>query len=314
LTPAKGERPLPDTDTAVSADELRAFSEAMGALREGPRALAAEAAGFIRLALRASGVRLEFGAHHATAGDPPSQPVLVEAITIGDKARGNILVGSRPKVPYGRSDVEKLSLYASMIGRLFEAAQDRQRWQRLALTDDLSDLRNRRYLLQALSHLLRRAEAERFRLTLLILDIDDFKHYNDQFGHPVGDELIREIAKLLKECCRRHDIVTRLGGDEFAVVFWDAEEPREAGSQHPSNVLAILERVRNVLRHRDWHTLGPDARGRLTISGGLATFPWDARTPEDLLEEADKALLNAKRLGKDRIYLVGGESLPLSTE
>lgn len=309
LTPANGQRPLEDAGVSVSTDEVRGLIEVMGTMREGPRSSVADAAAFLRDALRASGVRVEFASHRATAGETPGEPVLVEPIAVGGKIRGHIFVGPRPKLPYGHQDVEKLSIYAAAIARLFEAGEDRLKWQRMALTDDLSGLRNRRYLLQALTHLLRRAEAERFRLTLLILDIDDFKRYNDQFGHAVGDELIREIARLLTGCCRRHDLVTRLGGDEFAIVFWDAEEPREAGSQHPSDVLAVLQRLRDELRTREWHTLGPDARGRLTMSGGLAGFPWDARTPDELLRKADRALLNAKRLGKNRIYIVGGESL-----
>jgi two-component system cell cycle response regulator len=310
LTPADGERPVEGAGVSVSADEVRGLIDVMSTMRSGPRDLAADAAEFIQHALRASGARVEFASHRATAGELPEEPVLVEPIAIDGKVRGHVFVGPRPKLPYGRQDVERLSLYAGVIARLFEAGEDRRKWQRMALTDDLSGLRNRRYLLQALAHLLRRAEAERFRLTLLILDIDDFKRYNDQFGHAVGDELIREIARLLTGCCRRHDLVTRLGGDEFAVVFWDAEEPREAGSQHPSDVLAVLRRLRDELRTREWQTLGPEARGRLTISGGLAGFPWDARTPDELLRKADQELLNAKRLGKDRIHIVGGESLP----
>jgi len=305
--------PVAPVSRLVSADELRALSEMFEGLRGGARGLAESAAAFLQQHLRAGGVRVEFASYHATVGEPADRPVLVESLRVAGIVRGRILVSPRPKIPYGREDVEKLAIYAGMISRLFEASQERQKWQHLALTDDLSGLRNRRYMLQALAHLLKRAEAERFRLTLLIFDIDDFKRFNDQWGHAVGDELIREIGRLFTSCCRQHDIVTRFGGDEFAVVFWDAEQPREVGSQHPSDVLAVLQRVRDELKAREWQTLGPGARGCLTISGGLASFPWDARTPEELIRKADQALLSAKRLGKNRIFLVGSECLPTDT-
>jgi diguanylate cyclase (GGDEF)-like protein len=294
------------TAEGVSFDELRELGDLLGGAGGSMRELADRVAAFLQRSLRAAGVRVEFGTLRAVAGETADEPVLIESISSDPKVSGRVLIGPRPKIPYDRADVEKLRVYAGLISNLFAAARQRQDWQRQALTDDLSGLRNRRYLVRALAHLLKRAESERFRVTLLIFDIDDFKRYNDAWGHSVGDELIREIGRLFTACCRRHDIVTRLGGDEFAVVFWDAEQPREAGSQHPADALAVLERFREELGNRQWQTLGAEARGSLTISGGLASFPWDARSPDELLRKADHALLQAKSHGKNRFYLVGG--------
>ena len=118
---------------------------------------------------------------------------------------------------------------AAMMGKLAAALQDRHnRLQKLAITDELSvGSYNSRYFKHFLTSILDRARAMHFPVTLLLFDIDDFKRYNDQFGHPAGDEILKQAAALMKRCTRQHDLVARIGGDEFAVVFWDKEGPRQ---------------------------------------------------------------------------------------
>ena len=101
--------------------------------------------------------------------------------------------------------------------------------------------------------------------------------------------------------------MARYGGDEFVIVFWDADDPRIAGSSHPTEVLPILRRIKKDLHDHAFPKLGPEATGCITISGGLATFPWDAHDTQTLIDKADHALLQAKDAGKNRIYLVGRE-------
>ena len=146
-----------------------------------------------------------------------------------------------------------------------------------------------------------------------MFDVDDFKSYNVTYGHAAGDEIIRHIGCLFKSHCREHDVVTRYGGDEFLVIFWDADEPRVAGSSHPTDALTVLSRFKEALRERPCEGLGDDIRGRITISGGLASFPWDASSSRELIDRADQAMLMAKKAGKNQV-LVFGEAKPRSDE
>ena len=99
--------------------------------------------------------------------------------------------------------------------------------QRLAITDDLTGLANGRYFRHFLAKTIDKAKVMRFPVTLFLFDIDNFKKYNDQFGHCVGDEILKQTATLMRRCVRDHDLVARISGDEFAVVFWEMEGPRQ---------------------------------------------------------------------------------------
>ncbi|MHC4118525.1 MAG: GGDEF domain-containing protein [Planctomycetota bacterium] len=190
--------------------------------------------------------------------------------------------------------------------------------ERLATEDDLTELKNRRYVWEFSRQIIERAAAQNGRVTLLLFDIDNFKHYNDLYGHHAGDEILRQAAALMKRCCRAHDVVGRIGGDEFAVIFWDdpqrdiaragGAERRSATADHPGQAIFIAKRLVRELEAAELSTsggLGPKGKGVLTISGGLASYPRDGATIQQLFEQADKALLEAKRSGKNRIYLVG---------
>jgi diguanylate cyclase (GGDEF)-like protein len=194
--------------------------------------------------------------------------------------------------------------------------------EKLATEDDLTGLKNRRYTWEFSRQILEHASKENGRVTLLVFDIDNFKRYNDFYGHSAGDKILKQAAILMQRCCRAHDVVGRIGGDEFAVVFWDVPQQRptdtetdrrSATADHPKEPIFIAKRFRRELEKTELHLLGPAGKGELTISGGLASFPRDGSTAEQLFQQADKALLEAKRSGKNRIYLVGKPQSDIST-
>jgi len=192
--------------------------------------------------------------------------------------------------------------------------------ERLATEDDLTGLKNRRYIWEFSRQIIEYAKKENVRVTLLVFDVDNLKQYNDIYGHYAGDEILKEAAVLMQRCCRGHDVVGRIGGDEFAVLFWDdpqqkraaapskSDERRSASADHPAEAITIAKRFVKELGKAGFSSfggLGPEGKGVLTISGGLASFPRDGETIQELFQQADKALLEAKRSGKNRIYLVG---------
>jgi PleD family two-component response regulator len=185
--------------------------------------------------------------------------------------------------------------------------------EKLATEDDLTGLKNRRYIWEFSRQIIERARATNEQVTLLVFDIDNFKHYNDVYGHLAGDEILKQAAVLMRRCCRKHDVVGRIGGDEFAVVFWDGgqapsgpgTERRSAAADHPKEAIFIAKRFRKEFEKAELHLLGPEGKGTLTISGGLAGCPRGGSTVQKLFQQADEALLDAKRSGKNRIYLVG---------
>lgn len=199
------------------------------------------------------------------------------------------------------------------------SAQTLQHLEMLATEDDLTGLKNRRYVRQFLRQILDYARRDRFHVTVLLFDIDNFKSYNDHYGHPVGDEVLRQAGKIMKQCCRAHDVVARVGGDEFAVVFWDlpranpdhslAAERRKAFSDHPKEPFFMAQRFCRQLSANKPPFLGDSGKGNLTISGGLASFPEDADNETRLWEQADHAMLQAKQTGKNKILIIG-KSLP----
>lgn len=204
----------------------------------------------------------------------------------------------------GRLSAEAVAAYDRRIRHL----------EQLATEDDLTGLKNRRYAWEFGKQILAYAKGQTARVTILVYDIDDFKHYNDVYGHPAGDKILKEAAVLMRRCCRAHDLVGRIGGDEFVVFFWDdprlnrprtETERRSAQMEHPNEAILVARRFQQALENSELSFLGPGGKGVLTISGGLATYPRDGQTIEQLFEKADEALLEAKRSGKNRIYLVG---------
>ncbi len=296
--------PPPTGNGLPSMQELVHLSDVLKNLQEGPQAILDRLAGLLRRAFGADHVTLQVDNLVSAAGQNTA-PVLQESIRRQETVIGSIALGPRQRGTYTARDAARLSDYARLVEAIMTQARQQEHWQDLAWRDDLTGLRNRRYFDQTLDDLMVQAGSERLRLTVALFDIDDFKEYNDRYGHDTGDALLREVAILLTRCSREHDVVARYGGDEFAVVMWDAEKPRIPGSQHPSEAIELAERFRRVIGEHQFHCLGESAPGPVTLSGGLACFPWDGKTRADIMHAADQALLSAKRTGKNCMALAG---------
>lgn len=304
------------TEAAVSVDDLAAFGELLAAFSGKPRELAERAAEMIRKCMGARGAALVVEGARCASGDAVTKPVLSAALTDGSRLLGQVFIGGAERGPYTFADAHKLELLSNLCARVLSAAAHTRSLERLAHTDECTGLHNRRYVRRSLETILSRAAAERFQVTVLLFDIDDFKTYNDRFGHFAGDEILRVTGQLFRRNCREQDIVARYGGDEFCVVFWDPAGPRQAGSKHLGEALVVLDRFQGALRAHQFSALGGDRASEragspshsITISGGLAAYPWDGEDVDALLARADAALLAAKRAGKNRIVVVGEPS------
>lgn len=181
-----------------------------------------------------------------------------------------------------------------------------QRLKRLAAVDALTGIANRRHFDRVLDREVRRARRERLPLSLIFLDLDQFKRFNDSFGHAQGDDLLRRIARTLDESFRRGgDLVARYGGEEFAVVLPGVDAHR-AG--------LYAERLRRRVWRMAIASGAADSDSRITISAGVAAIAPGTpgcldTTPDALLRAADQALYRAKGLGRNRIAMAPGPAV-----
>ena len=251
-----------------------------------------------------------------------SHPVRPSTLTSDESDEMSVLHLVLPRDEEESAARHFLAQLAHLLGKIAGLQDRHNRLQKLAVTDDLTGVYNARFFRHFLSSIIERARVKLFPVTLLLIDIDNFKHDNDQYGHAVGDEILKQTASLIKRCCREHDRVARVGGDEFAVVFWEKEGPRQPKEplavppgRTPQEPQQILARFRRMIETQEFKGLGPTGRGTLTISGGLAVFPFHGRDADELLKAADEELVfRAKRSGNNSIFLVGSGEVPFPSE
>lgn len=167
-----------------------------------------------------------------------------------------------------------------------------ERLERLALTDPLTGLFNRRYLDQALALEVTRQRRQKRPFSVLMIDVDHFKHYNDTHGHPRGDDVLKQLARILHENVRASDVVARVGGEEFVILLLDTELPHARTG---------AEKLRDSVVAHDFPFGAQQPGGRLTVSVGVASWPKHGETAEEVLEAADRALYLSKAAGRNRI-------------
>lgn len=164
----------------------------------------------------------------------------------------------------------------------------------MAITDGLTKLYNHRYFQDCLDKALSLTASEGKSLTLLIIDIDYFKYYNDLFGHQSGDRLLEELAQLLIRELGPNDMVARYGGEEFTVILYDSDN---------KHGLAVAEKIRTAIETFPFYGREQQPEGKVTVSIGVASCPENAKTKEELVRLADEALYKAKSFSRNKVEL-----------
>ncbi len=223
-----------------------------------------------------------------------TRPSPIGVLSVTDRADGEAFTAA---------DLERLESLAALASPHIEAARHLESVERLSTVDPLTGLYNRRYFEHSLESETIRARRYGRNLTLVLLDIDDFKRYNDRFGYLAGDSLLKRVAEILRERFRQVDIVTRWGGEEFAVLLPETGKPA-AADEECSAPVHFADRVRCAIAEHPFAHANEMPSGRITVSGGLATFPADTSDPRELFALANRALRKAKESGKNRIGLL----------
>ncbi|NQU96006.1 MAG: sensor domain-containing diguanylate cyclase [Candidatus Omnitrophica bacterium] len=210
-----------------------------------------------------------------------------------DKTLGAILVDNIfTKKPIAKSDIRILTMFANHAGLAIENSRLYEETEHLSRTDWLTELWNSGELQKTLARELEKSRIGDKKLSILMMDVDNFKPYNDSLGHQKGDEAIKTIASILSRKSRGDDFVARYGGEEFTIVM-------------PNTSKKIAETIAERLRKEIQdifasHTL-PKGVPHLTMSIGISTFPYDGGDKDNLIHKADIALYEAKRAGKNRV-------------
>lgn len=203
-----------------------------------------------------------------------------------DKVIGVLLADNRfNQKPITADAIRILTMFANQAGLAIENSRLYEQTVVMANSDSLTGLWNHGYFQYLLAEEIKRCSLVKSYFTLLMIDIDDFKIFNDTYGHQAGDSILKEISRLFRDVSRKIDIVARYGGEEFGIIL-PLTKKEEA--------LILAERIRKAVETAS-------SLKSITVSIGVATFPEDWSKEETLIAKADKALYEAKKLGKNRI-------------
>jgi len=191
-------------------------------------------------------------------------------------------------------DKEKLNILANQFALSLRRVRLYQDIERLAITDSLTEVHTRRYVMERFEEELLRAQARKSHMAFLMVDIDFFKTYNDKYGHLTGDQLLRQIAALIKANIREIDIIGRYGGEEFCVVLPDTDH---GGAGY------VAERVRSAVEKATIRAY--DTKATATVSIGISVYPQDGKKMRELTDKADGALYRAKKQGRNQVCAFG---------
>jgi diguanylate cyclase (GGDEF)-like protein len=175
--------------------------------------------------------------------------------------------------------------------RLFKLTEEE------AITDGLTNLYNQKYFYNCLGRKINESGQSNKKMSLILFDIDHFKKINDTYGHTTGDFILKEIARLIKSCVRKNDIVSRYGGEEFTVILPGADS---------NEAYAIADRIRQKIQRHDFMANG--LKIKVTVSGGISEYPRLASNDVEMVNYADRAMyVGAKFNGRNKIKIYDKE-------
>ena len=209
---------------------------------------------------------------------------IIGTVYVDNRSVGNI---------FSKEDLTLLESFASLAGMAIENAH----LYELAIMDELTKCYVRRYFEQRLREEFSRTERQESPLSLLMIDVDQFKEINDKYGHAVGDTALKEIARTIKRNLRTYDLLARLGGDEFAIIL-------------PDVPFQDAYRVAEKIRIACGQLIFPGVQAKTTVSIGIACYPLHhVNNAESLLKKADVALYKAKQLGRNMCFFYGQQEM-----
>lgn len=221
------------------------------------------------------------------------QSLKIFPLVAGDRILGTLVAGSRKKAAFDNDELRMLEVIAIQAAQAVLRAQLYEAMERMATTDGLTGVFNHRTFQGRFDEHLATARRYGRKLSFILTDVDHFKSVNDTYGHPMGDQVLKGVARILRECARDTDVVARYGGEEFAVVM---PETDAKGAQ------VIAERIRERVQKEVFQTeQGPL---KVTISLGVATFPDSGADKQVLIDLADQCLYFAKRHGRNQSVTV----------
>ncbi|MBN1356241.1 diguanylate cyclase [bacterium] len=224
---------------------------------------------------------------------------LVVPLPMENRIMGLLVLGSRRKSYFTDSDIYFFKSLAAQFGFSLENALNAERIERLAITDGLTGIYNHRYFQDTLIKEIKRSRREPSPFSLLMADIDHFKKFNDTYGHQAGDEILKGVARLLKEEAREVDPVARYGGEEFVVLLLGCDV---------KTACRIAERIRKACAKKQFAIRNRTVS--VTLSIGIASYPAQGDQSEQLIAAADKALYRAKEAGRNRVMVAGEAFVP----
>ena len=214
----------------------------------------------------------------------------------GDNVFGVMVMASATHRELGTAEMERLSVLGNQSSLSLQNALLHGELQRLSVTDRLTDLYNHGYFQQRLEEEFKRSARFGHTMSLIMLDIDDFKAFNDTYGHPRGDEVLKAVSGIIRANLRDMDIAARYGGEEFVIVLPETDLEGAAN---------VAERIRQDVESCQFAP-GQSESAHRTVSVGVATFPAHAATASRLLEAADAAMYRGKRAGKNQVKTAEG--------